>query len=208
MDICFNRSKIFGAIIAGGKAGRLGGIIKGNLKINNDNTIIDHLIRQYRHAGIKEIAIIANDSRPYQAYNLEVIPDLRIGIGPLAGIESGLNYYKGRCDAVLFLPSDIPNITANEISVLKEAFITTEQPVVYPATSNLESHPLCVVVNCDLKETITSAIDHGQRKVRDIWEQVNARIVQFPDEKVFFNINTPFDIKQLRATYYEKKDLC
>ena len=207
MSLYFNRSKIAGAIIAGGQASRIGGVIKGNLKINN-NSIIGHLIQQYQKVGIEEIIIIADDPNPYQDYNLEIIPDLRIGIGPLAGIESGLNYYKGRCDAVLFMPSDMPNITAKEMLVLKEAFILTEKPVVYAVTSVMDMHPLCTIVHCDMKEKITSSIDHGRRKILDVWEQINPGIVQFSDEKVFFNINTPLEIEQLRATYYEKKDLC
>ena len=99
----------------------------------------------------------------------------------------------------------MPNITASETLALKEAFIETEQPVVYPATSNLQIHPLCAVVNCDLKETVTSAIGHGQRKIRDIWEQVNVRRVQFSDEKAFFNINTSFDINSYKRLIMKKK---
>ena len=89
MNSYHSKTKIGGAIIVGSKAGRLEGMIKGNLKINNDNTIIDHLIQQYQDVGVKEIIIIANDSNPYKDYNLEVISDLHIGIDPLAGIESG-----------------------------------------------------------------------------------------------------------------------
>jgi len=208
MNLYLNRSRIAGAIIAGGQASRLGGVIKGNLKINDGNSIIAHLIRQYQNTGIEEIIIIANDPNPYQDYNMEIIPDMHIGIGPLAGIESGINYYKDRCDAVLFMPFDMPNITAKEMLALKKTFISTEKPVVYAVTSAMKMHPLCTIVHCDMKEKITSAIDCGQRKILDVWEQADAGIVQFSCEKAFFNINTPFDINQWRMTEYEKEDLC
>ena len=50
----------------------------------------------------------------------------------------------------------------------------------------MQMHPLYTIVHCEMKEKITSAIDRGQWKIGDIWEQNNASIVQISHDKVFF----------------------
>ena len=59
-----------------------------------------------------------------------------------------------------------------------------------------------------LKEEISSAIDRGQRKSRDVWQQVKAVRVQFANETAFFNINNLTDIDRWRKAENEKANLC
>jgi molybdopterin-guanine dinucleotide biosynthesis protein A len=201
------RYVIAGAILAGGNARRAGCIAKGMLKTDSGVSIIEYLINELSCAGISDIVIIANDPKPYQDYGVEIIADIRKGIGPMGGIESGLSYFSNRSDAVMFVPCDLPNITAKEMLALKEAFIETRAPVVFAETPGFFWHPLCVVVHNDLKEEISSAIDSGQRKIRDIWQQVKAVGVRFADETAFFNINTTADIGRWRKAKNEDENL-
>ena len=202
-----NRLEIGGIILAGGNARRLGGIAKGAIEVGKGVSIVEQLIKELAQAGIDNIVIAADDSKPYQDCGVKVISDIRVGIGPIGGIESGLAHFAGQSDAVMFVPCDMPNITAKEISALKKAFIETGAPVVFAETAGFFWHPLCAVVHNDLKEEISSAIDSGQRKIRDVWQQVKAVRVQFADETAFLNINSLADVNRWRKAENEKANL-
>lgn len=188
------RPFIAGAILAGGDARRMGGIPKGMLETCDGISVAERLILELGRADINDIAIIANDRGPYARCGVPVIPDIRTGIGPLAGIETALVHFTGRSDAVLFVPCDLPQITADEFRALKQAFRPAETPVVFARTADFFWHPLCAVVHNALATDISGAIDGGKRKVRDIWRLLDAVGVEFAEHSIFFNINSPADM--------------
>ena len=197
-----------GAILAGGNAYRMGGIAKGAVQFDSGISIVERLINEMSDAGLSDIVIIANDPKPYQDYGVEIISDIRKGIGPMGGIETGLDFFTGRSDAVMFVPCDLPQISASQISALKQAFVETDAPVVFAATGDFFWHPLCAVVHNDLAADISTAIDQGERKIRKVWQQVNAQRVLFPDESAFLNINSITDVNKWRKGENEKANLC
>ena len=200
---------INGVILAGGKARRLGGLVKGCIEIGRNVSIVEQLINELKNAGINNIVIAANDSTPYLHLDVEVLPDIREGIGPIGGIETGLVHFADKADAVMFVPCDMPNITSKEMLTLIKAFKKTEKPVVFAHTAGFFLHPLCAVVHNHLKNQISSAIDNGQRKVQDIWQQLDGEKVQFSDETAFFNINSFIDLdKWERKSRNEKTNMC
>ena len=67
----------------------------------------------------------------------------------------------------------------------------------------------CENVDWRLKNQVSSAIDNGQRKVQDIWQQLDGEKVQFSDETAFFNINSFIDLdKWERKSRNEKTNMC
>ena len=199
MKYQLKKGVIAGAILAGGNARRIGGVAKGTLKAGGGASIVEHLINEMNHAGISDIVIIANNPEPYQDYGVKIIADIRESIGPIGGIEAGLFFFAGQSDAVMFVPCDMPNITVKEISALKESFIETESPVVFAETTGFFWHPLCAVVHNGLVKQVSSAIDCGERKIRNVWRQIKADRVLFDDESAFLNVNTSNDINQWRS---------
>ena len=188
------RQNIAAVILAGGKARRLGGIVKGKLNVAPDTSIINHLIDQLTLADIDDIAISANDTEAYTEFNKTIVPDKRTGVGPLAGIEAGLAHFAERSDAVLFLPCDLPNITSTEITTLVDSFSKSDTSAVYARTSEFFYHPLCAVMHNDIKETISRAINNGQRRPLHFLQQLNATPVKFASEEPFLNINSFTDL--------------
>ncbi|MCK5224221.1 MAG: molybdenum cofactor guanylyltransferase [Planctomycetes bacterium] len=188
------KKNIAAVILAGGKGRRLGGVAKGKLKLVSDGSIIRHLIDQLETVGIYDIAISANDVAVYSEFNKTIIPDKRIGVGPLAGIEAGLGHFEGSFDGVIFLPCDLPNITFREIVALIESFSKGDAPAVYVQTSEFFYHPLCTVVHNDVKEALSKAIDDGQRRPLHFLQQLNARAAMFSSDEPFFNINSFADL--------------
>jgi len=189
---------VAGAILAGGNAQRIGGISKGTLRVDADVSIVERLIRELRSAGMSEVVIIANNRKPYLDYGVEIIGDIRTGIGPMGGVESGLVHLAGRSDAVMFVPCDLPNITAGELLTLKNSFAGSRAPAVFAKTSEFSWHPLCAVADIGLAGAVSGAIDRGERKIRNVWKQVGAVGVRLPDENAFFNINSGADMEKWR----------
>lgn len=186
------------AILAGGKATRFSGIAKGNIKLKNDVTIIQRLINELSRAECSEIIIVANDSSPYISYGIEVIPDLQKELGPIGGIETALTYYLNKYAATIFLPCDLPAITAFEIEQLKNFYLNTNAKAVYAKTKI--AHPLCTVVNNSLAGEISELIKIGERKMLNIWEKLDVETVCFENEHSFANINTWKDKEILNYT--------
>lgn len=201
--------EIGGVILAGGNANRLGGCAKGVIQVSKGFSIVEKLINEFLKTGIDTIVIAANDPAPYLHFGVEVISDIRPGIGPMGGIESGLMHFTGRFDAVMFVPCDMPNITCREMSALKKAFIENKKPVVFAQTAGFFWHPLCTVVHSNIREQISSVIDSGQRKVQDIWRKLDVIKVQFDDEAAFFNINSFTDLDKWEIrNRNEKTNMC
>jgi len=192
------RHRICAAILAGGKARRMGRIPKGILKTSDGTCIVQRLIIELQQAGAEEIVIVANNPIPYRPFGTQIIPDMRRDIGPMGGIEAGLRYFAGRCDAVLFMPCDLPAITATEISRLVEASRTTDSPITFAMTRDFVKHPLCAIVHTDLSPNICAAIDSGVRSPGSLWSQLGARTICFDNANAFINLNSPGDLHNFR----------
>lgn len=196
---------IAGAILAGGNATRAEGLAKGTIQTDGGLSIVQHLIREMSRAGIDDVVLVANDAAPYAGYDIPVISDVRREMGPMGGMESAFAHFGSRCEAVMFLPCDVPNITAKELLQLKNAYLQSDAPAVYARTGDFFCHALCTVVHNDVAGRISEAIDRGRLRTRDFWLDMNAEPVLFENENTFKNLNTVDDV---RDWYASKKNLC
>ncbi|MGD9153278.1 MAG: molybdenum cofactor guanylyltransferase [Gammaproteobacteria bacterium] len=178
---------IAAAILAGGKASRLGGLAKGNILRSNGLTIIEHLLAEFDKVGIHDVIIVSKNPA-YQRYNKPMIADKRQNIGPLAGIEAALSYYRSNYHATLFLPCDMPNFSENEMRVLLDKF--QGKDTVFAVTGDEDWHPLCAVVNNDWLDDISKLIDAGNRSIKDVWLKCRGKPIFFSNNMAFANINT------------------
>lgn len=186
--------RIAGAILAGGKARRMGGIVKGMLPIGGHLSLIERLVVHLMRSGVDEIVIAANEERPYVRIGCAVVPDQRTDAGPLAGIEAALRHFAGRYDAVLCLPCDLPSLSWKEMAALLAAFRRTGGPVVFAQTEDAARHPLCAVVHVDLLHQVSAALDRGESAVQELWLQVGGTAVHFDNPNAFINLNSPDDV--------------
>ena len=185
---------IAAAILAGGRSSRFHGIPKGLLALPDGASLIERTIHVVTASGIPEVTIFANDPAPYQDLRLDIVPDLRPGLGPLGGIETALLHYAGRADGVLVLPCDLPAITAREITCLRRAFAESLSPVVVAETDPSFWHPLCAIIRSDQLPAVSRALDAGRNGVYRLWRALRATPVHFDDPAPFFNVNAPDDL--------------
>lgn len=191
--------QIKGAILAGGRARRMGGVPKGALLRDGRLSLVERLLIQTEDAGIDETVIVTNEPFSYAEIPCEIIPDLRRNMGPVAGIEAALNYFGAQCDAVLILPCDLPEISANEMSTLLDAFAESDAPVVFAETRDGHRHSLCAVVATDLRTGVSAAIDAGTLRVGTLWVRLGGTGVVFDNVDAFTNLNSVIDVSAWRA---------
>lgn len=192
------RPRTAAVLLAGGRAQRYGGTPKGLIELSPRLSILARIIAEIRSSGVGGIAISANDDDLYRAFGLPIIADLRMGLGPIAGIEAGLAHFRQDYEAVLFLPCDLPAITCREISRLISEFYESGVCLVYAQDARFFSHPLCTVMRNDLGPQISRLVDQGHRKLTDIWASLGAVPVVFEDAAPFYNVNTPADLARWR----------
>lgn len=187
--------KIGAAILAGGQALRLGGIAKGNIKIDAKQSIIKRLLNEFKKIGLTETIIAANNPAPYFQYQVPIIPDNNNQEqGPLSGIISSLYYFaiKG-FEKVIFVPSDLPNVTDHELLVFKNNNFADS--IIY-AKTHKQIHPLCAAIPINKLNAIISIFTNGERKVINVWDQLKSIAVEFKNNHNFININTENELKK------------
>jgi molybdopterin-guanine dinucleotide biosynthesis protein A len=186
--------RISAAILGGGQASRYGGVPKGLLEIAPGVSIMARLIGELRAALLSEIILAANDPEPYLHLGLGIVPDLRPDLGPLGGVEAALSFYEPTGDATLFLPCDLPAITACEMVRLRQAFVASGSRLVVATTG--APQPLCAVVSNRLLSHVSGALDARELSVGRLWRRLGAVEVPGGDPAAFVNINCPEDLAQ------------
>ena len=214
---------IAAAILAGGKASRLGGRVKGFIQLGDGRTIIERLIGEVRGAGVSDVIICANEQESYRNLGLPIIADRRPDAGPLAGIEAVLYQMADSADGLLVLASDLARVEAGHLARLLSvaadhpgrlvsAVRAGEDDGPAPASSrgpcrsrtnrgrnacrSCRIEPLIAVIPTALRAVLTDFLDGGGRRVRAFYAEHDPLLVPLPPE-AFTNINTPEDLAAL-----------
>jgi molybdopterin-guanine dinucleotide biosynthesis protein A len=162
-----------------------------------DVPLIQRLISELAIAGIHEVILSANDPQPYARFATPLVADLHARAGPLGGIEASLHRLASRSESVVFLPCDLPNLSAVEVIALVCAHESMPDRIVLAETAEKE-HPLCAVVPVGVLPAVSSAIRAGRYGVGRLWHDLAAVTVRFDDCTSLLNINTPEDLRHWR----------
>src|SRR3569623_651295 len=106
------------AILAGGRATRLGGALKPLLVVGG-RRILERQQAVLR-PQIDQIDLVTNDPTPFAAIDLPLIPDREAGKGPLAGIDAALAHF-GPANPVVCLAGDLPFLNPVLLQHLRDA---------------------------------------------------------------------------------------
>jgi len=146
-----------------------------------------------------------------------VLADGWPGEGPLGGILTALNYLNetnptnesgtrkhGPCSFAVILSCDLPFLTKEFLSFLKDRALSSGAQVVVPeSSSGLE--PLCACWCSDSAATLQAGFDAGGRKVSEAMKRLRMEVLdhssweRFDNEnRLFWNMNTPEDFREAR----------
>jgi len=181
------------AILAGGRARRLGGRDKSRLVIGG-RTILARQLDVLQRV-VTRIVIVANAPEQYTDAGVPVLPDAVPGSGSLGGIYTALADAQG---PVLILACDMPFVTAPFLARVIEA--GREADIAIPRGHD-GYQPLCANYAPACAGPLLRRIEQGALKVVDLLADVRVRelgpdeIAPFdPDGLLLLNVNTADDV--------------
>jgi molybdenum cofactor guanylyltransferase len=188
---------IAAAILAGGLARRMGGVSKADLRIGNER-IIDRQLRILRQVA-DPVFIIAGAAEPFQDLQVEVVPDIISGAGPLGGIYTALT--ASPCERTLIVACDLPYLS---LPLLQRLAAPSDADLVIPR-SERGYEPLCAAWSRACTATILRRIQGGTLKTALVVEELRVEEIGpevlescDPHGLLFVNINTPHDYERAR----------
>jgi molybdopterin-guanine dinucleotide biosynthesis protein A len=185
-------------ILAGGLSRRMGRD-KAALPAG-DGTLIAHLA--HRLAPFVDETIIAGGSVTPNLPDVRLVADRAPGLGPLAGIHTGL--MAARHPHVWVVACDLPDVEPAVLMLLRELAATYDGVV--PRIGG-EPQGVCALYQRNLASRIDALLNAGERSVKSLLAASTIRYVA-PDElravdpqlRSFRNINTPADYEAWLTT--------
>ncbi len=123
------------AIIAGGRARRLGGVPKGLITLEG-RSLLARLIDLVPCLGLAEVLLVAADPQPYASFGLRTIADLIPGRGAPGGVHAALA--ASPTDWVLAVGADMPFVTAPVVEALLRSRGGGAEVIAFQALGRIE----------------------------------------------------------------------
>jgi molybdopterin-guanine dinucleotide biosynthesis protein A len=203
------------AILAGGRATRLGGRDKGGLVVGGRTILdrqletlaplVDDLIIVGREADVAQ-GVRPRDRRPEEAaprriLNARIVADSVPGCGPLGGLHTALTAM--RSDVLLLVACDMPYVSTAFVEHLLS--LAGEADAIVPRTDR-GYHPLCAVYTRACLEPATAQLADRRLKMLELLNHVRVRVVPTEEIRRFgapdhllANVNTPADYAGLET---------
>jgi len=181
------------AIIAGGRAQRLGGVIKPLLVVGGQR-IIDRQLAVLRPL-FDELILVTNDPAPFAELDLPLVPDRQPGQGPLAGIDAALAHFATRdpSTSVLCVAGDMPFLHPAIIRHLRDAFPAL---ALVPTIAG-RPDPLCARYSAAFAAHVSAALSEGRLALHALLASLPVIYIEEPTLRAldptlrtFTNINT------------------
>ena len=172
-------------MLAGGASSRMGA--DKALLVADGQPLLVRAVRLVERACGS--ATVVGPVERYGGRGWEVVPDLRAGCGPLAGIETALSL--GRADWNLVVAVDMPALEADMLVRLVEHAAGSRADYVLAVGEGGLPEPLCAVYHLRCLETVRLALDAGVRKVTQAFVGLQVAHFQIDNQDSVANVNTP-----------------
>ncbi len=188
------------AIIAGGRARRLGGVVKPLIQVGGA-AIADRQLAVLRPLFGRVIAVVADaaDAAPWQARGIETFADAVPDAGPMAGVVAALG--AAAPGGVVCVAGDLPFLSSPLLAVLRDR--APDADAVAPRM-NGHVEPLCARYGARCLAELQARLDGGQLALhavleelaRTVWLEGDALAALDPGGRSFLNVNTPEDLSR------------
>jgi molybdopterin-guanine dinucleotide biosynthesis protein A len=202
---------VSGLILAGGSSRRMGSP-KG-LAVVGGEPIVRRVLRVHREV-LGESVIVTNQPELYQDLGVTLISDRRPGLGPLAGVESGLVWARDSgARGVFCTPCDAPFLEPELIRRVLD--LADDHLAVLPSSKSPDGwEPLFAWYSTAVLSALQSALDAGRLSARDFARSIApAAVLPLQDVQeigdpayLFFNANTPDDLALARRMEANNRD--
>jgi molybdopterin-guanine dinucleotide biosynthesis protein A len=188
-----------GAILAGGRARRLGGIDKSALQVGGAS-ILDRQLAVLRSVT-PHIMIVASSEDRYREAGVPVVRDRIQGAGSLGGIYTAL--VEAPTEQLVIMACDMPFLTAPFL--VRLAALAADADAVIPRDAR-RLHPLCSGWSRRAAPHLRARIEDGRLRVVEALDGLDVRemdpreLARFdPDGRLLMNVNTPDDYTRATA---------
>jgi molybdenum cofactor guanylyltransferase len=172
-------------ILAGGKGSRIGGT--KSLQLLQDRPLMDWVLESIR-PQCDEVLISANDPASYAHFGCQVIADrMPAYAGPLAGLQSALNYAKHRL--IASVPCDTPFLPRDLIERLYLSLNSGDTEAAVAVVDGRRQAAIALYHKRILPK-LDAYLEGGERKVIFWQDTLQSSAVEFDDAAAFININT------------------
>ena len=187
------RTSISGFVLAGGKSRRMG--TDKALLMFQGKTLLQHMICLIE--PLCDTVFISGQNSDYTSCDVEMIPDLYSGCGPVAGIFSALKY--STSDWNLLVSVDVPFVS-DELFYLLISNIDESDCIIPKHISGVE--PLIGLYHQRTLPVIEEMIKSGDYRLTNLLSKLNTRYVdcnqlieKYP--RLFININRMEDYQSI-----------
>jgi molybdopterin-guanine dinucleotide biosynthesis protein A len=197
----YNKEDFTAAILAGGRARRLG-TNKALLEIEG-RTILDRILEKMLEVFPDVLLVVKDEDSPLSGDygpRVKVVADLLPGKGPLGGIYTALEHSPSPYVFVMACDMPYPNLALVRRLLSeaegREAVVPRKGPYI---------EPLFAVYHRDTYPRIKKRLEADDLKIHDFIDEIDALLLEEeevcgcdPDLRSFFNINTPEDLEKAR----------
>jgi molybdopterin-guanine dinucleotide biosynthesis protein A len=193
--------KVSAAILAGGRARRMGGQDKSLLEIDGV-PILQHQL-EVLHRLFDDVMVVVGNQRPDPRLlgPARLITDRHAGQGPLSGMDAA--FAASRADALLVLACDLPFLDENLIKLLC-AYAPRAQAVVPRILG--QAQPLHARYARSVGARVQARLARGELRLLELVEELQVAWLDEPELRVvdpklrgFTNVNTPEDLQAARS---------
>jgi len=185
-------------ILAGGKGRRMGGQDKGLVEYQG-RPLIRHVIEKISHQTSNIIINANRNIEAYRQFGYPVVADKLEGFqGPLAGFLSAMSALES--GYILTLPCDGPLVADDYLQTMIDGCnsqLAAGKPCkIAVATDGEHVQPVYALMATSLKSSLAEFLQSDERKILR-WYRLHPYIqVEFTDDQMFTNFNTPNDLVQ------------
>lgn len=185
------QQSITGLILAGGRSSRMGRD-KALLQFK-DKRLIDHVYERLAPQVGGVVINVNQNHEQYKSFGVRVVSDA-IGnyAGPLAGLHAGLSV--SRRPYLVSVPCDSPFFPPDLVERLFDALESSAAQIAVASTGE-QPHPVFSLVRRSVLEHLTDFLKSGGRKFDEWYDTLRQVQVEFNDEALFGNINTPEELE-------------
>ena len=186
-----------GAILAGGRARRLGGLNKARLILHPGSaSVLDRQLARLR-CVVDRTIIIANDAEPFSGAGVPVIPDMVPDGGALGALYTAV--HAAGTDWTLVIACDMPFVSERLLAHLVSVGGAVD--IAIPRTAR-GYEPLCATYSRRSASELRRLIDERRFRLSDVARIPGLNVHEVggdelnvfgKEEVLFFNLNTPDD---------------
>jgi molybdenum cofactor guanylyltransferase len=189
--------RIFGVILAGGQARRMGGRDKAFLPLAG-RPLIAHVLDRLE-PQVDHVLISANgDAARFAGFGCPVVADA-VPQGPLSGVLAALTVAAEMgATHVVSTPCDTPFLPGDLVPQLLLASETSAAGLALAATADGDQ-PATALWPVGLAPALATFLASGEAKVTHFTTAHGAARALFPDARAFLNLNAPDDLAAAEA---------